>query len=153
MGLVVTVMVVSAATVVEALVRNTATHTITSNAVTTFSQAKKRRRAIRVGNYSSLMDTTTSVEDDAGLFSSLPAMSAEIEQQNRDGVSNKNNHGRRDRKRRRKQISSDKTSTFSEQNGNPSSRELLESIPKLSDIFEGRAASNDEFNEKKEKLS
>merc|ERR1711933_158241 len=130
MGLVVTVMVVSAATLVEALVQSTATHGITSNAGTTFSQAKKRRRAIRVGNYSSLMDTIASTEDGTDLFSSLPAMSAEIQQKNRDGVNNKNNDGRRERKRRRKQISSDNDiqKKNNEQDGTPSSRELLESI-------------------------
>jgi len=159
--LMLTMMAVSAAPVVEALVRSTATHTIKSNVGTAFSQAKKGRRAIGVGNYSSLMATMSSVEDDTDLFSSLPAMSAEIEQQNRVGVNNKNNYERRERKRKQKQISRDNNNqkrnqrtknvrTSSEQDGDPSPRELLDSIPKLSDIFEGRTTSNNEFNDQKE---
>lgn len=163
-----TVMAVSAATVVEALVvPSTTTHTIRNSFGASFNEAMKRRRAIHVDTYSSLMVTMTPVEDETDLLSSLPAMSAEIRELNRGGVHNKNKNGRRERKRRQKQISNDygnnksntlkahqqtKTESTSSKNSDaPTSSELLESIPKLSDILEGRSTLNEELVEKKKR--
>lgn len=158
----VTMMVATAANVAEALVPTTTTDTITNYPVRTFNQLNERQRYIHGVTYSSLMVTMTPVEDDTDLSSSLPALSAEIKEQNNGGSRKKNNYGRRERKRKRKNIkiadnvqrnnfvkgnrrnvlSSTKTGD------NPTSSELLDSIPKLSDIFEGRTSLKKEVDEK-----
>jgi len=147
--LVVTLIAVIAATVVKALVPITTTHTVK-------------------GSHSSnsmLTAIMTITEDDTDLLSSLPAMSSQIKRQNGTGVHSKNNWERRERKRRRKQneinnnnhtpksnISNmnypkKKVATASRRDAYSVSSELLTTIPKLSDILEGRAAFNHEHEE------
>jgi len=150
--LMVTMMVVTGTTVVEALVPSTTIRTITNNPSTVFDQAQRRQHNPLVGSYSSLMVTITNIEDDTDLTLSLPAMSAEIKQQY-----SKNNHERRERNRRRKQIKIDRdtpnTNNPEKDQDNkrasatinsPHSSELFDSIPKLSDILEGRTSSNEQ---------
>lgn len=150
--LVVTMVAVTSATVVEALVPSTSTHTVKNPL-----ESSSRLNAI-------MMPT----EDNTDLLPSLPAMSSEIRVQK--GVHNKNNYERRERRRRRKQNeinnnnndaptrnnSSDReyrnkeSSTRSKRgdDDSDSTNELLNSIPKLSDILEGRAAFNNQCEDK-----
>jgi hypothetical protein len=150
--LVVTMVAVTSVTVVEALVPSTSTHTVKNPL-----ESSSRLNALM-----------TPTEDNMDLLPSLPAMSAEIREQK--GVHHKNNYERRERRRRRKQnemnnnnndaptrnnssereYRNKKSSTPSKRDDDSSdaTNELLSSIPKLSDILEGRAAFNNECEEK-----
>jgi hypothetical protein len=148
--LVVTMVAVTSAIVVEALVPSTTTHTV--------------KNTLESSRLNAIMMPT---EDNTDLLPSLPAMSAEIREQNRSGVHNKNNYERRERRRRRKQneinnnngapmrnssernYRNKKLSTASKRgNNSDSTNELFDAIPKLSDILEGRtAAFNNECEE------
>jgi len=113
--LVVTMVAVTAATFVEALVPSTSTHTVEINHRTIVNKAKKRRRYPLLTRYSTTvendldlllsspaMSAETTAENDLDLLLSLPAMSAEIKQQCSSGAYHKNNYERRERKRKRK---------------------------------------------------
>mmetsp|Transcript_5074 Transcript_5074/g.14727 ORF Transcript_5074/g.14727 Transcript_5074/m.14727 type:complete len:989 (+) Transcript_5074:265-3231(+) len=143
---------VPSAPMVDALVPTT---TIASAGVTNnFDMKIMQSKRVR----SRLAALVTATEDDNELLSSFPTMPEDIK---RVGLHSKTNYQRRERKRKRRQIrrqdedpsetnenkplkrrnivrKSNKTNPNGK--GNDSTLKLPESIPKLSDIFEGRAS-------------
>jgi len=126
--------------------------------------SKKRRRDPLIGRRSRLLAHVAPTQDELDLLSSLPAMSAEIKQQTSSGTKN-NYNGRRRRRRSKQQNNKNNTNastlkvngaTKSNEKKKPqeskkqkeqicSTEQLFDTIPKLSDILEGRTALDNEM--------
>jgi hypothetical protein len=155
---VVTLMAMASVTVLEAFAPSTTSHSARSGQCAVVNQARKRRRNPLT---SRLKATVTPIEDDTDLYSSLPVMSAEIKQQSSSRIRNKNE--RRKRRRKQNEINSEsgtpktnsskknlqnKKASTNKRGDDYTSDELLGSIPKLSDILEGRATFDQAREEK-----
>ncbi len=157
---VVTLLSVTTSTI--ALVPNS--HTVrTATQCPNVDYSKKRRRNPLVSRRSRLEAHMAPTQDDLDLLSSLPAMSAEIEQETNSGMKNNNNGRRRKRRSKQQNNKNNATAPTLKVNGSTkknrkkksqtakkqkqpisSSEQLPETIPKLSDILEGRAVLDNE---------